>query len=487
MDVQLPIGPSSSTQSPSGTASTSTVTGKAKATVETQDSFNQLLSGQLGQTSTDAADTSDEAASLAALLQMLQSLTMPMQSALQNEPLNTDESSETQTLPEMLLQVMNTNAGLAEQLLQDPRMKQWFEQAEQLLSSLSDSQSTPAFSLIRGSSLQPAHTMNLQAQNTLLTLASLTKQQPDNPILQYLNQDLQNAIEPLLPQLKAGSNASIAVKEQTAKVSQESAGSEEAGLSEVHPASLRTLHKRTYEPAAEQMQTSNSATVIQPTLSKLEMLAVKNAMNVPAIQSIMSTEVPIEPDQALPTEVSGISNPMTTLTDLQKAQLASTPLEKPVAQTMNASNFSEEMTEHVLKSMKITLADGISEAKISLFPKNLGHIDVKITMHEGQLVAQFAADTLAGKQMLESQLSQLRQSLQTQGLQVEKLEVTQSANMQSSMFQDQRQGQFSNQSQRQNKNRSVDYDADSSDFNQGIENVVQPRSGVYGNSFDVIA
>ena len=50
-------------------------------------------------------------------------------------------------------------------------------------------------------------------------------------------------------------------------------------------------------------------------------------------------------------------------------------------------------------------------------------------MQDGQLFAQFAADSLAGKQMLESQLPQLRQALLTQGLQVEKLEVTQSQNM----------------------------------------------------------
>ena len=68
------------------------------------------------------------------------------------------------------------------------------------------------------------------------------------------------------------------------------------------------------------------------------------------------------------------------------------------------------MTEHVLKNMKITMAEGFSEAKLSLFPKILGHVDVKISMQDGQLIAQFAADSLAGKQMLESQLPQLRQA-----------------------------------------------------------------------------
>ncbi|MFD0698382.1 flagellar hook-length control protein FliK [Paenibacillus sp. GCM10027628] len=487
MDVQMPIAPSSNSSAPAGTASTSTATGKASANVGAKDAFNQILSGQLEQQPKDANDPSAEVTSLAALMQMLQSLTMPMQNAIQNEQMPAGDSTEQQPLPEMLLQAMNSNAGLAEKLLQNPKMKQWVEQAEQLLSSFSDNPITPAFSLGSGSSLPTADTFNLQAQNVLLTLASLSKQQPDNPILQYLNQDLQHAIEPLLPQFVAGSNASKLLDEQTGIATQAAAGLEEDKSIDVHTASMRPQHKRTYKPAAPEMQNANIVTAKQPSISKLELLAVKNVINVPAIQSIMKAEVPLEPDQERPSDVSGISSPIMALSDLQKAQLATSPLEKPVAQTMNAANFSAEMTEHVLKNMKVTLANGISEAKLSLFPKNLGHIDVKITMHEGQLVAQFAADSLAGKQMLESQLPQLRQSLQTQGLQVEKLEVTQSPTMQSGMFQDQRQGQSSNQSQRQSKNRSADYGIDALDFNQEIENVVQSRSAVYGNSFDVIA
>jgi flagellar hook-length control protein FliK len=142
----------------------------------------------------------------------------------------------------------------------------------------------------------------------------------------------------------------------------------------------------------------------------------------------------------------------------------------------------------MLKNMKITLTDGISEAKLSLFPKNLGHVDVKIMMHEGHLIAQFAADTLTGKQMLESQLPQLRQSLQSQGLLVDKLEVTQNLNMQSGMFQDQRQGQWTNQNFRQPKNKSsASYDLDNVEFIQELSTAAQMRSATYNNSFDVTA
>ena len=59
---------------------------------------------------------------------------------------------------------------------------------------------------------------------------------------------------------------------------------------------------------------------------------------------------------------------------------------------------------------------GFLKHVLTLSPENLGQVDVKLTMHNGQLVAHFAAQTLLGKEMLEGQLSQLKQSLQGQGL-----------------------------------------------------------------------
>ena len=51
---------------------------------------------------------------------------------------------------------MNSNPALAEQLLQDHNVKKWFENAEQLLSTLGDAQSNTAFILPNGMNLQPA-------------------------------------------------------------------------------------------------------------------------------------------------------------------------------------------------------------------------------------------------------------------------------------------------------------------------------------------
>lgn len=451
-----------------------------------KDGFTQVLNGQMSQdtSSDESTNASDPALSLSMLLQMLQSLVAPVQGAAVQ-----DAKPEEQTLSEVVLEAMNSNPALAEQLLQDPKVQKWFEEAEQLLQTLGGAQSIPAASFSSSLMLQSTAVSSLQAQNTLLSLVSLSKQQPDNPIVKFLNQDLQNVIQPLLPELMTNLKNKALDSSNEVVASEATEGLLNGIKKEVTPADKTSHHKVGSRKATQQnFESMNAATIIHPTKSKLELLAMKSVVLKPNVDSTSPSGDSLLNLVDLPIEAEVAPNTVVTIADLQRAQQAPTAADRTTITTVNASNFAEEMTSHVLKNMKITLADGFSEAKLSLFPKNLGHIDVRISMHDGQLIAQFAADSLAAKQMLENQLPQLRQALQLQGLQVEKLEVTQNQNMQSSLFQEQRQQQAFGQSQRQNKNSSGNsFDVESVDFDQEIDTSVQVRPTIHGNSFDVTA
>ncbi|WP_341282478.1 flagellar hook-length control protein FliK [Paenibacillus sp. FSL H8-0537] len=90
-----------------------------------------------------------------------------------------------------------------------------------------------------------------------------------------------------------------------------------------------------------------------------------------------------------------------------------------------ADQFAESMTGLIVQKFDIFSLNGKHEAKIMLFPEQLGQVDVRITMQNGQLTALFHTDTVMAKDMLDNQMSQLRQALQSQGLTIDKLEVTQ--------------------------------------------------------------
>lgn len=122
--------------------------------------------------------------------------------------------------------------------------------------------------------------------------------------------------------------------------------------------------------------------------------------------------------------------------------------------------FSEEMSGFVVKNLEFVKQQGISEARITLYPERLGQVDVKLTMQNGQLIAQFSTEHAATKDLLEQQMSQLRSTLQTQGVQVEKLVVTQNSSPQSQMYQDggRQPGAGQQQSNRRSKEKETPTD-----------------------------
>lgn len=110
-----------------------------------------------------------------------------------------------------------------------------------------------------------------------------------------------------------------------------------------------------------------------------------------------------------------------------------------------ADQFAESMTGLIVQKFDLTTINGVSEAKLMLFPEHLGQVDVRITMQNGLLTAIFQTDTAMAKDMLDNQMAQLRSALQAQGLMVDKLEVSQGQS--TTQLSQQHQGQGSSQQQ----------------------------------------
>ncbi|WP_010269565.1 flagellar hook-length control protein FliK [Paenibacillus senegalensis] len=164
-------------------------------------------------------------------------------------------------------------------------------------------------------------------------------------------------------------------------------------------------------------------------------------------------------------------------------------LSKPAAQPAQPlptlptmERFYGDLQGFVLRSLLTTKGNGVSEAKIALYPEHLGHVDVKITLANGQLTAQLTAHTMAGKEILETQLAQLRANLQNQGIQVERLDVTHADNNLSHAFHEQRQ-QSSQQFSGSGSRRAAD-----NDFLEGelssVAELGSIQKELYGNEFN---
>lgn len=140
------------------------------------------------------------------------------------------------------------------------------------------------------------------------------------------------------------------------------------------------------------------------------------------------------------------------------AQQTNVPAAQQGGELIRSEQLPKDVANLFVKQMKIVGANGISEAKLTLHPQALGQVDVKITANNHVITAQFAADTHAGKELLDNQLPQLRAALTQLGLQVDRLEVTQQQPSQQAQFgfQEQRGGQQNRQGEQQKQSRDDD-------------------------------
>jgi flagellar hook-length control protein FliK len=220
---------------------------------------------------------------------------------------------------------------------------------------------------------------------------------------------------------------------------------------------------------------------------RLEALAAKAVVQ-PQIAAVQATDVPAVAENVRDSEPvgeAGNANPL-QMNHLFRDSAATHQAVQPKEQFVHADRFADEMAQ-VFKNMKVHTANGLSEVRIMLQPEHLGHVDVKVSMQNGQIIAQFMADSVHGKEMLESQLSQLRSVLQSQGLQVDRLEVIHYEPQYSGTFQDSRQQQQSRQSDRNNNEKSTDSEQTPVDFLSELERMAGTKAPGGDKSFDVTA
>ncbi|RIX51823.1 flagellar hook-length control protein FliK [Paenibacillus nanensis] len=144
-----------------------------------------------------------------------------------------------------------------------------------------------------------------------------------------------------------------------------------------------------------------------------------------ALQQVFSGE-----GAAVHSEDPAVIPAMTLITPDNVKEFASILGRKEAAPTtfVLAEDFAETMNGLIVQKFDVRTLNGASEARLMLFPEHMGQVDVRISMQNGVLTAVFQTDTAMAKDMLDNQMAQLRASLQAQGLNVEKLEVTHSPN-----------------------------------------------------------
>lgn len=95
-----------------------------------------------------------------------------------------------------------------------------------------------------------------------------------------------------------------------------------------------------------------------------------------------------------------------------------------VAAPPQAPISPQNVMEQIVNHMRFEVRGDIAEIRIQLKPEHLGEVSLRIAAQNGIVVAQFVAESQRVKEIIESNFSQLRDSLEQQGINISEIEVS---------------------------------------------------------------
>lgn len=97
-------------------------------------------------------------------------------------------------------------------------------------------------------------------------------------------------------------------------------------------------------------------------------------------------------------------------------------------EAMAAAGQTREIMDQIMEYMRVQIKPEMTQLEMQLHPESLGNVHVHISSREGVITAQFTAQNETVKAALESQIVQLKETFNEQGVKVEQIEVHVQAN-----------------------------------------------------------
>lgn len=148
-------------------------------------------------------------------------------------------------------------------------------------------------------------------------------------------------------------------------------------------------------------------------------------------QSIVQTKVLvkqvsqlIKPEVVVTETKETTTNVQASTTTVIQTKVESVSMTLPTEKAAQSEEFIKEL-QKVMNRVQFGQAGGANRLVLKLFPEQLGTIRIELIQKDGMLTAKLLASTALGKEMLDSNSSQLRQGFAGQNIQLEKLEITQ--------------------------------------------------------------
>ncbi|WP_010282432.1 flagellar hook-length control protein FliK [Bacillus timonensis] len=198
---------------------------------------------------------------------------------------------------------------------------------------------------------------------------------------------------------------------------------------------LQTVHARyfstpkgieTPQPVSSNNQFSSST--IQEAAASIRTLLQVGKEGQPESVGIVEKPEKLLSKASSTTEVTGTTNVANSSGDassgqLSKVQQFSIFVDQNGKQVPNQQQFIRQF-QNILARSSFLNGSGQQKLLINLYPEHLGSLRIELLQSEGGMIARIMASTSQAKDLVESQLSNLKHSLQAQNISIEKIEVS---------------------------------------------------------------
>lgn len=181
-----------------------------------------------------------------------------------------------------------------------------------------------------------------------------------------------------------------------------------------------TLSVKTDTVYQQQYQLNQTKDLLQSFVNQFQSVTQqetpKSATFQQVVQQLTQTTVKQEADT---TQVNASQQQATTVTT--KTVTVTLP-----AQPSSQSEALAKEIQNLLNRSQLSNNQGTIRLVLKLFPENLGQIRIEVMQKDGLMQARLLATTAAGKELLDSNLNQLKSAFVAQNIQMERIDVAQS-------------------------------------------------------------
>ena len=146
----------------------------------------------------------------------------------------------------------------------------------------------------------------------------------------------------------------------------------------------------------------------------------------------------------------------------------------PMERSQQSEALMKEL-QNQLNRAQLANNNGTMKLMLRLFPENLGQIRIEVMQQDGVMQARILATTAAGKELLDSNLNQLKSTLVAQNIQMDRIDIAQSLQSSDSSRDQGLFNQFFRQQQSDVEDEQQETDEEEVSFEEILEQQLQPE------------